>query len=130
MNRLANKVALITGGGSGIGLASARVFLEEGAKVAITGRDETKLKQACLELGGGDRLFQAAADVAEPKQVQTLIEKVNARFGRIDLLVNNAGVNVKNRAFREVTPETWQKVIRANLDGAFFCIHYVLPQMI
>jgi NAD(P)-dependent dehydrogenase (short-subunit alcohol dehydrogenase family) len=129
MNRLANKVALITGGGSGIGLASARMLLEEGAKVAITGRDEAKLKDASRELGG-DRVFHTAADVADPKQVQALVEKVIARFGRIDLLVNNAGVNVKNRAFREVTPETWQKVIRANLDGAFFCIHYVLPQMI
>jgi NADP-dependent 3-hydroxy acid dehydrogenase YdfG len=130
MNRLANRVALITGGGSGIGLASARLFLQEGAKVAIAGRDEAKLKQASRELGSGDHVFHAAADVADPNQVQTLVEKVNARFGRIDLLVNNAGVNVKNRAFREVTPETWQRVIRANLDGAFFCIHYVLPQMV
>jgi NAD(P)-dependent dehydrogenase (short-subunit alcohol dehydrogenase family) len=130
MNRLANRVALITGGGSGIGLASARMFLGEGAKVAIAGRDEAKLKQAAQELGGGERVYYAAADVADPNQVRSLVEKVNGRFGRIDVLLNNAGVNVKNRAFREMTPETWQKVIRANLDGAFFCIHYVLPQMI
>jgi NAD(P)-dependent dehydrogenase (short-subunit alcohol dehydrogenase family) len=130
MNRLANKVALITGGGSGIGLAATRLFLEEGAKVAITGRDEAKLKEAVARLGGDDRVFHAAADIADPKQVKTLVDKVNARFGRIDILLNNAGVNVKNRAFRKMTPETWQKVIRANLDGAFFCIHYVLPQMI
>ncbi len=130
MNRLANRVALITGGGSGIGLASARLFLQEGGQVAITGRDEAKLQQASQELGSGERVFHTAADVADPNQVRQLVEKVTARFGRIDLLLNNAGVNVKNRAFREVTPETWQKVIRANLDGAFFCIHYVLPQMI
>jgi NAD(P)-dependent dehydrogenase (short-subunit alcohol dehydrogenase family) len=130
MNRLANRVALITGGGSGIGLASARMFLGEGAKVAIAGRDEARLKQAAQELGGGERVYYAAADVADPIQVRSLVEKVNGRFGRIDVLLNNAGVNVKNRAFREMTPETWQKVIRANLDGAFFCIHYVLPQMI
>jgi len=121
---------LITGGGSGIGLASARLFLQEGGQVALAGRDEAKLKQASQELGSGERVFYVAADVADPNQVQKMVEKVNARFGRIDLLLNNAGVNVKNRAFREVTPETWQRVIRANLDGAFFCIHYVLPQMI
>jgi NADP-dependent 3-hydroxy acid dehydrogenase YdfG len=130
MGRLGNKVALITGGGSGIGLASARLFLQEGAKVAITGRDAGKLKQAATDFGGGERVFQEAADVADPMQVRSLVEKVTSRFGRVDILLNNAGVNIKNRAFREVTPETWQKVIRANLDGAFFCIHYVLPQMI
>jgi NADP-dependent 3-hydroxy acid dehydrogenase YdfG len=129
MGRLTNKVALVTGGGSGIGLASARLFVQEGAQVAIAGRDEAKLKQAVQELGG-DRVFASSADVAEPKQVQAMVEKVQAKFGRIDILVNNAGVNIKNRAFRQVTPETWQKVLRANLDGAFYCIHYVLPQMI
>jgi NADP-dependent 3-hydroxy acid dehydrogenase YdfG len=59
-----------------------------------------------------------------------MVENVRSRFGRIDILVNNAGINIKNRAFREVTPEAWQKVLRANLDGAFYCIHYVLPSMI
>src|SRR6267378_547670 len=122
MSRLTNKVALVTGGGSGIGLASASLFLQEGAKVAITGRDEVKLKQAVKELGGGDRVHYVRADVADPKQVQAMVENVRSRFGRIDILVNNAGINIKNRAFREVTPEAWQKVLRANLDGAFYCI--------
>src|SRR5712692_9648185 len=99
MGRLTNKVALVTGGGSGIGLASARLFLQEGAKVAITGRAEAKLKQAVQELGGGDRLVAASADVADPKQVQAMVEKVQAKLGRIDILLNNAGVNIKNRAF-------------------------------
>jgi NADP-dependent 3-hydroxy acid dehydrogenase YdfG len=130
MGRLTNKVALVTGGGSGIGLASAHLFVQEGAKVAITGRDEAKLKQAVQELAGGDCLFAASADVADPKQVQAMVEKVQAKFGRIDILLNNAGVNIKNRAFCQLTPETWQMVLRANLDGAFYCIHYVLPQMI
>jgi NAD(P)-dependent dehydrogenase (short-subunit alcohol dehydrogenase family) len=129
MSRLAKKVALVTGGGSGIGLASARLFLHEGANVAITGRDEAKLKHAVQELGG-DGLFAASADVADPKQVQALVETVQSRFGRIDILLNNAGVNIKNRAFRQLTPEAWQRVLRANLDGAFYCIHYVLPHML
>jgi NAD(P)-dependent dehydrogenase (short-subunit alcohol dehydrogenase family) len=129
MSRLANKVALVTGGGSGIGLASARLFLQEGANVAITGRDEAKLKQAVQQLGG-DRLFAVSADVADPQQVEAMVAKVRAKFGRIDILLNNAGVNIKNRAFRQLTPEAWQRVLRANLDGAFYCIHYVLPQML
>ena len=130
MGKLVNKVALVTGGGSGIGLASARLFLAEGAKVAITGRDEAKLTKAVQELGGGNSLLSVPADVADPKQVQAMVAKVQAKFDRIDILLNNAGINVKNRTFRQVTPETWQKVLRANLDGAFYCIHYVLPQMI
>jgi NADP-dependent 3-hydroxy acid dehydrogenase YdfG len=130
MNRLQGKTALVTGGGSGIGLAVARAFLGEGARVAITGRDEAKLRRAAEELGGGDRLLTHAADVGEPAQVKALVARVTGRFGPVDVLVNNAGLNVKERTMRELTPEVWQKLIRANLDGAFYCIHAVLPAML
>jgi NADP-dependent 3-hydroxy acid dehydrogenase YdfG len=130
MTKLTGKTALVTGGGSGIGLAVARTFLHEGARVAITGRDEAKLRRAAESLANGDRLTHHAADVADPQQVQTLVQRVSERFGAIDILVNNAGVNIKQRRFRELTPETWQLLLRANLDGAFYCIHAVLPQML
>jgi NADP-dependent 3-hydroxy acid dehydrogenase YdfG len=130
MSRLVGKTALVTGGGSGIGLAVARVFLQEGAKVAISGRHEVKLQQAAASLVGGERLFSHAADVADPGQVQTLIKRVVERMGPIDILVNNAGLNLKERSLRELTPESWQRILRANLDGAFYCIHAVLPGMI
>src|SRR5205823_5934664 len=87
MLRLQNKTALITGGGSGIGLAVARGFLDEGARVVITGRDEAKLSRAAETLKGGDRLIAHAADVASVEQVQALVQRVTERFGPVDLLV-------------------------------------------
>jgi NADP-dependent 3-hydroxy acid dehydrogenase YdfG len=130
MNQLQGKTALVTGGGSGIGLAVARSFLQEGARVFITGRHESRLAQARDQLGGGDRLAYHPADVSDVAQVQALVRQVNGRFGPVDVLVNNAGLNIKERAFRQLTPETWDLLIRANLDGAFYCIHAVLPQML
>jgi NADP-dependent 3-hydroxy acid dehydrogenase YdfG len=130
MSRLTGKRALVTGGGSGIGLAVARSLLQEGAKVAITGRDEAKLRRAADELRGGDRLLFHACDVGDPAQVKAAVSYVNERWGGIDVLVNNAGTNLKERGVRQLTPETWQLLIRSNLDGAFYCIHEVLPQML
>ncbi len=130
MNRLTGKRALITGGGSGIGLAVARLFLQEGAKVAITGRDEAKLRRAADELAGGERLLFRACDVGAPDQVRAAVEFATSRWGGIDILVNNAGTNIKDRGIRQLTPETWKLLIGANLDGAFYCIHAVLPQML
>jgi NAD(P)-dependent dehydrogenase (short-subunit alcohol dehydrogenase family) len=129
MGRLANHVALITGGGSGVGLATARLFLAEGAQVAIAGRDAAKLAQAAAELAGGDRVFHHAADVSEPDQAVALIQAVEKRFGRIDILVNNAGTNLKERTMKELSIEGWQRLMRTNLDGAFYCIRAALPGM-
>lgn len=130
MKRLEGKTALITGGGSGIGLATAQLFLGEGARVAITGRDAAKLQRAASELAGGDRLIQHAADVTDPQQVQALVQAVRSRLGRIDILVNNAGLNIKERSFRDLTVERWQLLRGGNLDGAFYCIQAVLPEMV
>ena len=130
MQRLANKTALITGGGSGIGLATARAFLDEGARVVIAGRDKDKLATAAKSLAAGARLSHHAADVGKLEQVQTLVKYATKELGRIDILVNNAGLNVKNRAAHTLTPETWDQLIRTNLDGTFYCIYAVLPQMV
>ena len=130
MSRLTGKRALVTGGGSGIGLAVARLFLQEGARVAITGRDEAKLRRAADELGGGDRVLFRACDVSEPAQVAAVVAQVTERWGGVDVLVNNAGTNIKDRTIRQLTPEKWQYMVRANLDGAFYCVHAVLPQML
>ena len=130
MSRLKDKVAVITGGGSGVGKATAARFLAEGAKVVIAGRNWGKLAEAATEVGGGDRLTTVATDVTKAEECQTLIEKATKQYGRVDILVNNAGTNLKERTLRELTPEAWDMMIATNLDGAFYCTRAVLPQML
>jgi NADP-dependent 3-hydroxy acid dehydrogenase YdfG len=128
MNNLKNQSVLITGGGSGIGLAAAKLFLEQGARVAITGRDAVKLAKAAKALGGN--VLHQAADVGEPDQVQALVDKVIQTHGSLDVLVNNAGANARERSMREMTPERWRKLVSANMDGAFHCVLAAMPHMI
>jgi len=130
MGKLTGKNVLITGGGSGIGAASAELLLQEGAKVAITGRDADKLAKFAKFLGKPKNLLTVAADVSDNSQVTTLVTKVVSKIGPIDILVNNAGTNLKERTFRELTPDAWDRLIRTNLDGAFYAIHAVLPGML
>jgi NAD(P)-dependent dehydrogenase (short-subunit alcohol dehydrogenase family) len=128
MSVLANQICLVTGGGSGIGLATAKRLHECGARVAIVGRSADKLARASQSLAG-DRLMTYAVDVSDSGQVQAMFDAVVKRWGGIDILVNNAGLNIKNRTMRELTPESWDLLIRTNLDGAFYCIHAALPVM-
>jgi NADP-dependent 3-hydroxy acid dehydrogenase YdfG len=126
MAGVAGKSVLITGGGSGVGQAAAKLFAQAGSLVAIAGRDEAKLKKAAEGLG----VFVKTCDVTDPASVLALVKAVNAQFGRVDILVNNAGTNLKARKMRELTIDNWNKLVRTNLDGAFYCIKEVLPQMI
>lgn len=128
MGKLQNKVALVTGGGSGIGQAIAKGLAAEGARVAIAGRNLKKLQDAAKALGNG--VLACAADITSPDDVAALVQKVESTLGPIDILVNNAGTNLKERTFRELTTESWQRLIRTNLDGAFYCIHAVFPSML
>jgi NADP-dependent 3-hydroxy acid dehydrogenase YdfG len=131
MAKLTGKIVLVTGGGSGIGAASAQALLQEGAKVAIAGRNQAKLDEVAAQLGNPVDLIPIAADVSDQRQVVMLVANVTKKLGGpIDILVNNAGTNLKERTFRELTPEAWDRLIRTNLDGAFYCIHAVLPSMI
>jgi len=129
MSKLKDKVAVITGGGSGVGKATAALFLREGAKVVIAGRDAAKLALVVAELNAGDALLAVRTDVTKADQCQALIDAATSTFGRVDLLVNNAGTNIKDRTLRELTPESWDMMIRTNLDGAFYCTKAVLQQM-
>src|SRR5438045_1342933 len=130
MAGLADKVALVTGGGSGIGLAVAESFLREGAKVAIAGRDKAKLEGAAVKLKGGERLICVTADVADSNQVQRMVGQITEHWRPVEILVNNAGLNIKERTLRALSPETWRLLVGANLDGAYYCIHAVLPAML
>jgi NADP-dependent 3-hydroxy acid dehydrogenase YdfG len=129
MSKLKGKVAVITGGGSGVGKSTAALFLKEGAKVVIAGRDPGKLAAVVDELNVGDSIRAVQADVGKADQCQALIDAATNAFGRIDILVNNAGTNLKERTLRELTPESWDMMVRTNLDGAFYCAKAVLPQM-
>jgi NADP-dependent 3-hydroxy acid dehydrogenase YdfG len=129
MTKLAGRVAVITGGGSGVGKATAGLFVRNGAKVVIAGRDRAKLQAAADELGGEPHVVAVPTDVTSASECEALIAAATAAFGRVDILVNNAGTNIKDRTIRELTPEAWDRMIRANLDGAFYCTRAVLPQM-
>src|SRR5947209_1476729 len=130
MAQLTNKVTLVTGGGSGIGRAVAEQLLQAGARVAIAGRNQARLDETAAALKGSGRLVVHAVDVAEVDQVRAMVDSIEKTLGPINILVNNAGTNIKQRTFRELTPETWDRLIRTNLDGAFYCIHALLPGML
>lgn len=120
------KVALITGGGSGIGAAVAHAIAAEwGSSVAIVlaGRREEPLLEvcaSCVRLGAGATLA-VAADISRPYDVAELFATIEARFGRLDLLFNNAGIGAPSIAMEELDVATWQKVVSVNLSGAFYC---------
>ncbi|MBX7103859.1 MAG: SDR family oxidoreductase [Gemmataceae bacterium] len=116
---------VITGGSSGIGLATARAFLAEGATVAIAGRDARKLADAARTLNS-PRLSTHQADVTDDAQVRSLF----AAVGEVAVLVNNAGSNIKERSIRELTTERWDALIRSNLNSAYYCIQAALPGML
>ena len=128
--RLENKVAIITGAGSGIGKETALLFAKEGAKVAITGRTADKLKEVCREIdkNGGKAIFKIG-DVSKREDMDDVVNTAINEFGRIDILINNAGVN-KDALVTKMTKEQWNGVIEVDLSGAFNCIQAVVDVMI
>lgn len=128
--RLSGKTALVTGGNSGIGREIVHRFIREGAQVAFVGRDAAKGKRVdaeVKELGGDAQFF--AADLAEPRAVQRLIGNVEKRFGKLDVLVNNAGIGSRRAdiSHADAPPERWNKLRGPNLDAAYFTSAYALP---
>jgi NAD(P)-dependent dehydrogenase (short-subunit alcohol dehydrogenase family) len=116
--RFAGKVVVITGGAQGIGRSTAERFLSEGAKVAIADVNAERLAVTAAEIGSPDRVLAVVTDVAHKDQVDALIAQTVAKFGRIDVMVNNAGI-APVMDFLDVSAETFDRVIGVNLKGAF-----------
>ena len=115
------RVVLITGAGSGIGRATALAFLREGFRVALTGRSAAKLADVIHAAGPDAGALAVAADVRDPEQVRMLFDSVHEKFGRLDLLFNNAGLNAPFLPLEDLPFEKWREVIDTNLTGAFLC---------
>ncbi len=126
MKRFEGKVAMVTGGNSGIGLAAAKAFAREGAQVAVTGRDEGTLKNAEKEIGSGALAIRA--DAARIADLDAAMAKVRDRFKRIDALFVNAGIG-KFVPIAEVTEAMFDEIVTINLKGAFFTVQKALPLM-
>jgi NAD(P)-dependent dehydrogenase (short-subunit alcohol dehydrogenase family) len=128
MSSLTGKVAFITGGSRGIGLAIAKALLAQGAAVAITGTNQDHLDSAARELGSGAaaRVLALRADVRGYEDVEQALASTVHRFGGLDIVINNAGVGVF-RSVAETTVDEWRRVLDTNLSGVFYCCHAALP---
>lgn len=124
---LKNKLAVITGGGAGIGLEIARCMISAGAKVVITGRTESRLQEAVANLGA--QAFYAVNDVTQLNTLEGLIAEIESLHGPVDILVNNAGINMKKPAL-EVTDHDFAQIIETNLTAVFSLTRVVAKRMV
>jgi len=115
-----DKVALVTGAGTGIGKAVALALLGAGYRVVLAGRRIEPLQDAARE-SGADRALPVATDVSRPESVDALFATIKSTFGRLDVLFNNAGVNSPRACFEDLTYDQWQNVVNINLTGSFLC---------
>ncbi len=116
-----NKVALVTGAGSGIGKFTTLALLAEGYSVVLAGRREERLAAVVEESGAGDRALAVATDVADPASVANVFAKTRSVFGRLDLLFNNAGLGAPGVPLEDLTVQQWRTVVDVNLSGSFYC---------
>lgn len=129
--RLRGKMAIVTGGGSGLGRAIALMFAREGASVLVNGRRPGPIEATAKAIADtGGRAATCAGDVAVPADVKRLIRTTVDTFGRLDVLVNNAGVLVTRTKLAECSEEDWSKTIEGNLTSVFLCSKYAMPELI
>lgn len=126
---LKGKVAWITGGGSGIGLAAAIGLARAGAHVVISGRSKATLAGAEKQLKAAGSGETIAVDTSEQTEVADAAAAILRQHGHIDILLNSAGINTPKRNFRDVSIESWDQIVAINLSGVFYCCHAVMPGM-
>jgi NADP-dependent 3-hydroxy acid dehydrogenase YdfG len=114
-------VAVVTGAGSGIGKACALALARAGYAVVLAGRRADALQQVVDQVEGGERLLAVPTDVTQPAQVDALFAAAVQRFGRVDVLFNNAGISANGIAFEDLAWDTWRSVVDVNLNGMFLC---------
>jgi NAD(P)-dependent dehydrogenase (short-subunit alcohol dehydrogenase family) len=118
-----DRIALVTGAGGGIGRATTHALVRAGWAVVLAGRRRETLEAAAAEVDpAGDRTLVHPADVGDPAAVGALFEAIRARFGRLDLLFNNAGVGHRPTAIEDLSFDQWDQIVRINLTGAFLCL--------
>ncbi|MDB5350312.1 MAG: dehydrogenase, short-chain alcohol dehydrogenase like protein [Planctomycetota bacterium] len=126
--QLEGRVALVTGAGSGIGRATADLMAREGAKVAALGPEEEELRDLVREIGD-ERAIAIDADVSQPDQMERAVRTVIDRWGSLDLVFANAGINGVWAPLEELSPEEWDKTLAINLKGTFLTVKYALPYL-
>ena len=128
LGELTGKVAIVTGAGSGIGKAAVLLFAREGAKVAALGRTKEELDQTVQEVQhtGGDAIA-VLADISNPEAMQRAIDAVEQKWGQLDIVFANAGINGVWAPIEELTPDEWNKTIQTNLTGTFLTVKYTIP---
>ena len=129
--RLSGRIALVTGGGRGIGRAIALAFAEEGADICVVSRTETEIQNVSEKVKAiGRKALAVVADVTDRGQVGKMAKQVRQELGRVDILVNNAGGGNESNTVLESDPDLWKKTVDANLMSGYFVTHAVLPLMI
>ena len=130
MKTLENKVAIITGAGSGIGKSTALLFAKEGAKVVVTDINEEHGNSVVkeIEANGGDAIF-IKADTSKAEDSEMTVKKTIEKFGQLDIAVNNAGISGPTEPIGEYSIKAWDKVISINLSGVFYGMRYQIPEM-
>jgi len=128
---LENKVAIVTGAGSGIGQETAILFAKHGAKVVVSDVNEAGGKETInkIEAAGGTSMW-VRADVSKPADCENLAKEALAKYGRLDIACNNAGISGEQSPLADMSIENWQHVISVNLDSVFYCMKYQIPAML
>ncbi len=128
--QLTNKVALITGAGSGIAKATAKLFAKEGAKIAALGHTKDELEATVAEINNNaGEAIPLVADISNPEQMQQATQAIIDKWGRLDIVFANAGINGVWASIEELTPEDWNKTISVNLTGTFLTVKYAVPYL-